>query len=152
MSNPAHTIGVVGSIVLVTALAVAVFFYMRNSREKVVQQPQPQPQNFSPDGMDPYKQQTPSMYGPPPPIINTVPFTPYVSLSRGTDLRRYLDSHPPESLRSIDVPSSKSAKFGNIHHYPNSPHRWWIFWYSRAVAARWLSKSLPYIFAPFFIC
>ena len=147
MSNPAYTTGIVGAIVLLTIVAVGIFFYVRNRREKDVQQPQTQ--IFGPDGMDPYKQQTPSMYGPPP-MINTVPFTPYVSHSHSADLRKYPDFPPQESLRSVDVPSSKSAKFGNIY-YPHPPHPWWILWCSRVVIARWSSKSLPSIFTPFFI-
>ena len=88
MPDPAYAIGVVGSIVPLTIVAFVVFFYMRSRREKEAQHRQSQ--LFSPDGMDAYKQRPPSMYAPPP-VLNTVPYTPYVSLSRGIGLRDYID-------------------------------------------------------------
>ena len=94
MPDPPYTIGVVGSIVPLTILAVVAYFYVRNRREKDAQQRQSR--MFSPDGMDAYKERRPSVYGPPP--ISTLPYTPYVSLSRGASLRDRLDIFLPESL------------------------------------------------------
>jgi len=70
--DPGYPTGVVGSVVPLTILAVAVLLYMRHRKQQQAQQQQ----ILNPDGLDPYKQRTPSMYGPP---MTAVPFTPYVS-------------------------------------------------------------------------
>ena len=69
--------GVVGAVVPLSILAVVAFFYMRHRRQ---QKAQPQPLN--PEELDPYKQRPTSMYAPP---ATTVPFTPYVSISYGSE-------------------------------------------------------------------
>jgi len=106
-SDPAHSTGVVGSIVPLTFLGVGVFLYLRYRRQKEAERQQVQ--NI--DGVDPYKPQRPSMYGPP-----ISPYTPYVSLSCSM---RFWD--PPllllaEPLRSINLPCSEPTKLGDIHH------------------------------------
>ena len=72
-----NSTGVVGSVVALTAIAIAAFWYTRRRRQQ-----QAQPQVLNPDGLDPYKQRPPSMYGPP---VTSAPFTPYVSLSCGAE-------------------------------------------------------------------
>jgi len=59
--------GVVGSIVPLMILGVVAYFYMRHRRQQEAKKQQQQPQQpmYSPDGLDPYQQHRPSMYGAP---------------------------------------------------------------------------------------
>ena len=71
-SDPAYSIGVLGSVALLIILAVVAFLYARYSRKQQVQH-----QMLNQDGPDLYEQR-PMMYGPP---ITSVAFTPDVRLS-----------------------------------------------------------------------
>ena len=79
-SDPERSIGVVGSVVPLTILAVVVFLWSRHRRQQT-QQPQMMPTPMPDD--DPYKQR-PMSYGVPP-MTN---FTPYVSLLCGVNSER----------------------------------------------------------------
>jgi len=48
--DPGYPTGVVGSVVPLTILAVAVFFYVRHRKQQQAQQQQ----ILNPDGLDPY--------------------------------------------------------------------------------------------------
>ena len=87
-SDLGYSAGFVGSVVLFTIIAVAVFLYIKLRRRKSSEQPEPQ----RPDPLDPHEPHRHSMYG------SLITATPYVSLACGTELG--VPSLPPflESL------------------------------------------------------
>ena len=128
-SNPPYPTGVVGSVVPLSILGFGVFFFMRSRQQKQLGRSQFQNQELDP----PYKLHPPSMYGAPVTPVTAAPFTPYVSLSCGTEPGN--PSLPPfflESFRPVDVPSSESSQLGDIHHSVPQPS-WNLFWHSGGV-------------------
>jgi len=91
--------GVVGSVVPLTIIAFVLYFYKRSRGENSKEVPQPEPQTPSPDGMDPYKQHPPSMYGPPP-TVNSIPYTPY----NPSDPSTFPPQSPPSSATYTTTP------------------------------------------------
>ena len=80
-SDPPYPTGVAGSVVPLSSLGFAVFSFLRNHQQKQLGQSQFQNQDLDP----PYKPHPPSMYGAPVTPVTAAPFTPYVSLSYGTE-------------------------------------------------------------------
>lgn len=98
-------IGVVGSIVVIVLAGVAYYRMKKTRAEDTEEGPFP---TSGPDETFQHKPEAPPTNHPHP--ANSDPAA-HVSLSRGTDLRGYLDAPPPETLWPVGEAPSKLDKY-----------------------------------------